>query len=728
MTVSLLTRPYGFNIATTPVTIDEAFNDTGHVTFRVNGGHGLTNGQGVYIKTNIEDYNGFYTAFVGAATTFAPNTISTSPAVVPFIQDITEAVFYELENTHYWNCVHLPIVYELSNTLWPTNSADTTRTMSSVTDSNGYCALSLSGDIKTTGSASALEFVKISGSTDDDLNGVWQIISYTNDTTFVINIPYSAANDTALTGASIQYYYNNYHVKVQVWGGLNNAHEYYAQEPYELLATLDLIPGEDNKVKFSIHEILKQNVAIKNNLLLGTLPNNLDAFTMFFIKYAEVYDDSDGTTLSQTTPSYTSDLANFEGRAVNAILPFKNVHSGSMSDYMMGISPNSGNSLLGQFLTNFDQPSLFDGKYFDLSFLWDGAQTVVFKLQYYLNNVLQSTVYSDPMDAFYTGVYRGQIEADCDYDRVDVTAYKCSRYTIPAPNATASGGSARWSDIGASPFTKTSTEFQQAPAVDNSEVILAVNSENLFHIYTGDVALMYDISIETSGLTNVVVFFYATNSTGSSDAGFDNTVITTDGTHEDDWQFTATGDREFYRMIIGNVAGVGTIDINLPDFIYVVSATAISETKTIEINCDCTPSKATTYYLSWLNNLGGFDYWLFTGYADEITDITASGETKENTFPNWPESYGEFADTIRKQTFRESRDQILVRSQHLTEDQVNAIKRIKTSPLVQVVNSIYDRRTVLVDTDSFTSFKESENLHELSFTITYTDDVPSQSV
>jgi hypothetical protein len=59
------------------------------------------------------------------------------------------------------------------------------------------------------------------------------------------------------------------------------------------------------------------------------------------------------------------------------------------------------------------------------------------------------------------------------------------------------------------------------------------------------------------------------------------------------------------------------------------------------------------------------------------------------------------------------------------------IKAIKSSPLVQIVNSIYDRRTVIVDTDSFVWKQEGQaqkDPYKISFTITYTDDVPSQKV
>ena len=39
-------------------------------------------------------------------------------------------------------------------------------------------------------------------------------------------------------------------------------------------------------------------------------------------------------------------------------------------------------------------------------------------------------------------------------------------------------------------------------------------------------------------------------------------------------------------------------------------------------------------YISWLNPLGGFDYWLFTGYKDHLIEVTETGQTKNNLFPN----------------------------------------------------------------------------------------------
>ena len=135
------------------------------------------------------------------------------------------------------------------------------------------------------------------------------------------------------------------------------------------------------------------------------------------------------------------------------------------------------------------------------------------------------------------------------------------------------------------------------------------------------------------------------------------------------------------------------------------------------------------FYISWLNNLGGFEYWPFVGYKDHNLEITETGSTTKNIFPQWPKSYGTNADTIRKQTFRKTRKQKVIRSQVLTRDQANVIgEEIKSSPLVQLISSRRDRRTLLVDDASFTVTQDRNKVHFLNFTVTYTDNVPTQHV
>lgn len=134
----------------------------------------------------------------------------------------------------------------------------------------------------------------------------------------------------------------------------------------------------------------------------------------------------------------------------------------------------------------------------------------------------------------------------------------------------------------------------------------------------------------------------------------------------------------------------------------------------------------TPYTMTFLNYLGGFEYFFFTARKEYQIVIDDAGETTQNILPQWPQSYGENADTIRKQTFRRAANYVIVRSQILSLAQVEALKYIRTSPLVQIMYSRTNRRTVIVDTDSFKVYDEREKTFTMEFKIRFTDDIPSQ--
>jgi len=158
----------------------------------------------------------------------------------------------------------------------------------------------------------------------------------------------------------------------------------------------------------------------------------------------------------------------------------------------------------------------------------------------------------------------------------------------------------------------------------------------------------------------------------------------------------------------------------------ILNNSTISETKTVEIDTKCSD---VCLKLSWLNNMGGFEYWKFTAFKDNNVEIGDTGETSVNLITSWPQSYGEFADTEkRRETFRNSTKQLLVRSQNITKSQADALATIKSSPLVQILNTVYDKRTVIVDKNSFTIYNDNDKLFSCQFTITYTDDIPSQTL
>lgn len=137
---------------------------------------------------------------------------------------------------------------------------------------------------------------------------------------------------------------------------------------------------------------------------------------------------------------------------------------------------------------------------------------------------------------------------------------------------------------------------------------------------------------------------------------------------------------------------------------------------------------ATPIYLTWLNAKGGFEYFYFNSKNAYNVEIGDSGTQVKNILPEWPNSYSPYADTIERQTFVKSRNSIILRSQHLSLNQLEALAYIKSSILVQIVYSRNDKRTVLVDRNSFKKYDETEKLFTLQFTLNYTDEIPSQTV
>lgn len=139
-----------------------------------------------------------------------------------------------------------------------------------------------------------------------------------------------------------------------------------------------------------------------------------------------------------------------------------------------------------------------------------------------------------------------------------------------------------------------------------------------------------------------------------------------------------------------------------------------------------TSPKVEPVWITWLNYLGGFDYFLMLGQKEFDINITEVGETKQNIFPQWPNSWGENADTIDKKTFTNAREEIIFNSQYLTANQRDALKFVKISPVVQIVISRTDRRTILIDSDSFKVYHEKEDLWSLTFRGRFTNELATQ--
>lgn len=714
MALTILERPESHILDSTVHTgyTSESYG-SGDASF-VSISHGLTTGDFIFVVSVVEDYSGFFYVDVTNTNIFKLKRYSAGD-YVQYISD-AEIEWYSSDNTQSWSCVHLPITYRISNNLYPVNSSDTSRNITSTADVNGWTVINLSGSL---GTIHSYDFIKLTLPNDTDLSGVYQIVEWVSATVMIINLAYDSGNN--FTSATAIKHYNNYNVLVRVYVGLNSSHDYAAQKPYELAATLELTPDENNEVFFSINEILKAYIETRNNLLLGTLPYNMDFHTQFYIETAESYDDSDGYTFGTFTGSFTSDQENFEGNAANAKLEFKNQYSGYLNEYLM-LTNNQG-----KFLTLFLIPVLFactddyPNCYQDISFIVPaGYPDVSIVKQYYYATDLQTTETEDVPNTSGGGVFRTQIEdGECAFDRVDLQVISndvsvSTQFTGATQEAT---GSVDW--------VLDATLFLGGAQVTLTS---AQSSERIGFPYSFKAGRTYNItqsffrqSIGGSGDETITVSLYETISFGS----FSNQVASHSFIYSasESIEFTPDEDADYIVFNISRIAGAGTY-VYLP-ISTVIEGEELSAVKRFDINCDCSGQELR---MTWLNNLGGFDYWNFTAQKDHIIEIQQALTTKKNIFPQWPISYGSTADTIRKQTRRDSNKGYTVRAQHLTEDQADAIAYIKSSVLVQIINSRQDRRTVTLDTDSFVKYQDQDKLFTIAFNLSFTDDIPSQTL
>lgn len=411
MALTVLDRPQGHVIDPTggSATIT---NSSGALVTTISN-HGLSTGDYVFIESNVSSYNGYWYVEVISINTFQLREYA-SADIVDYVIDAV-IVYYKSVLNHNWSAVHLPIVYKLSSTLWPINSVDTVRTIVSISSLNGYVGLNLSGDIKATGSAAELEFVQIFGQNA----GIYQIMAWISDTAIVIDIPYDSG--LSFTASTIQYYYNNFNIRVRVYAGLPDSHIWAAQKPYELISTFNVSPNaEDGVASINISDYIKSKIEIdKNDTTLDTLPNDINSFCSFYIEYAEAYTYSNGYTLGTNVTSFTSDKSTFEGFAINACLPFKTQSSGFMSEYVSGLT----DATRQKFLTGFSEPEMFSGQFFDISFILNSNSSGFYILEQYVTGGVISNTSVTAITDYDIGVYRFAVTYLSGYDSVRVTLF-----------------------------------------------------------------------------------------------------------------------------------------------------------------------------------------------------------------------------------------------------------------------------------------------------------------
>lgn len=354
MGITLIKNPIGHKLSDSE--IDATIIDSsGDALVYMPLGHALNDGDYVYIQSNFDAYNGFKYVDSIAYDSFKIRD-SENGDNVEFVQDADITYQVSVLN-HGWLAIHNPIVYELESDLYPNNVAEesyTPTTIISQSEEGGLTRLSLSTAITD---PTELAKIKLFGS--NDLEGVYQIVTVYNPWDIVIDLAYDAANSFA--GLQVIKWYDNYAINVRVWAGLSSDNRWGSRQPFEIAATLQFVPDDDNRIKFSISEVLRSYIQTRNNLTLDTLPNNTDFHISFYIQYFESYDQSDGEEITTYEDAPVTD--DFIGDAVNAQMPFKSESISHLSDYV------NEDVYLAKWLTLQDRPIGIVGRFFDLSFI-----------------------------------------------------------------------------------------------------------------------------------------------------------------------------------------------------------------------------------------------------------------------------------------------------------------------------------------------------------------------
>lgn len=406
MAISLIKRPIGHKLAVTAYDAT-AYDLAGDVGIYTGIAHGLSDGDYIYIDSNIDAYNGFRYVDSIAYDTFKVKE-SENGDYIQFKQAV-ELTFYISVLNHYWQCVHLPIVYELESDIFPNNVGEESynpNTVASFVNNAGYVQLNLTTPLSDPEELTKIELV---GGT---MAGVYQILTVLQPWSVVIDLVYSASY--SFSGSVVVKYYDNYAINVNVYAGFESGHPWESVKPFELAATLKFIPDTDNRVKFSIAEILKGYIQTRNKLDLDTLPNNTDFMVSFYIEYFETYDQSDGEEVTTFTGFVTPDDA--VGYATNSMLEFKNINSGHMSDYV-GIE-----NYPAPWLTLFDTPIIIIGQFFDISFInqFEGDVTIInYKSTNGIVTETETTVLTNPGK----GILRFPLSGESGFDQYCIQAF-----------------------------------------------------------------------------------------------------------------------------------------------------------------------------------------------------------------------------------------------------------------------------------------------------------------
>lgn len=259
-----------------------------------------------------------------------------------------------------WNAAHLPLIYTISNTKWPLNSEDTGNFILSFFDTNGYASLVMFT------AYTWYEGLYLKITNNSDYNGTYRIRSVVSSTIVVLDTAYISG---AATNGYAYPVYSNYTTIVRVYAGLQPTHDHSATKPIELIGTIEQRPDTDNNTIIDVAKYVRTKLSAEYDDSQSSWPNDLNAFTDFYISYAERYDQSSSGSIIDYTSAYTDDAVGgsiYYLHAVNSSLQLGYPHGGNMGDYI--IDPDAYKNP-GKWMTFFDRPQIVDGSRISLGII-----------------------------------------------------------------------------------------------------------------------------------------------------------------------------------------------------------------------------------------------------------------------------------------------------------------------------------------------------------------------
>jgi len=147
-------------------------------------------------------------------------------------------------------------------------------------------------------------------------------------------------------------------------------------------------------------------------------------------------------------------------------------------------------------------------------------------------------------------------------------------------------------------------------------------------------------------------------------------------------------------------------DPNAPNDYFEVEDILLSEVKTVKYDPSCYKYPL---YITWLNTLGGWDYWLFTAkkdYGIEVDDVVLG---ERNIFQSFPDQFQ--SETWQEVISLTAQNKITLRSQPMTREQLIEVSKMVYSKVVQLVQSETDKYTIIIDKRSVSLYTDGDKLH-----------------